>query len=471
MRLLGFEIARTKAAIAPLSPNNTGDAFARTGVAGWWPIIRESFPGAWQRNVVINRESCASFHADFACKTLIARDIGKLRVKLMSRNDNIWSEAENPAYSPVLRKPNHFQTRNQFWEYWILSKLSRGNTYVLKQRDDRRVVVKLYVLDPDSVKPLVAPDSAVYYELKADNLAGIDQTVVVPASEIIHDRMNCLFHPLVGLPPVFASGLSATQGLNIQNNSAKFFANNSSPGGVLTAPGTIDDVTANRFKKEWEEKFSGNNVGRVAVLGDGLKYEKMSLTAVEAQMIEQLKWSAGVVCSTYHVPPYKIGIGNFPPYTNVQSANIEYYSQALQSLIEDAEECLDVGLSIGYASNSNYGTEFDVDNLLRMDSVTQMEVLDKGKNILKPDEARRRLDLPPVAGGNAVYRQQQDYSLEALAKRDAKDDPFASAASGSKPGSDGASDPAAAASNDNSPEALAATRQQARWIARDVFAA
>lgn len=459
MRLLGFDITRAKAAAAGLqSPSGSG---------GWWPVVRESFSGAWQRNVAIDRQSCMSFHADFACKTLIARDIGKLRVKLVERDaQRIWSETENPAYSPVLRKPNRYQTRNQFWEYWILSKLNRGNTYVLKQRDARNVVVALYVLDPDASRPLVAPDGAVYYELKADNLSGVGEKVVVPASEIIHDRMNCLFHPLVGLPPVYASGLAATQGLNIQNNSAKFFANNSSPGGVLTAPGTIDNVTAERFKKEWEEKFTGSNVGRVAVLGDGLKYEKMSLTAVEAQMIEQLKWSAEVVCSTYHVPPYKIGVGALPSFNNVQALNVEYYSQALQSLIEDAEECLDHGLGIGYANNSTFGTEFDVDNLLRMDSVTQMEVLDKGKNILKPDEARKKLDLPPVPGGNSVYRQQQDYSLEALAKRDAQTDPFASATQPAtqplrpptpKPANDDEDD------DDGSAEDLAAAAQLAAW--------
>jgi phage portal protein BeeE len=31
-----------------------------------------------------------------------------------------------------------------------------------------------------------------------------------------------------------------------------------------------------------------------------------------------------------------------------------------------------------------------------------------------------------VKGGSAPYLQQQNYSLEALAKRDAKEDPFAS---------------------------------------------
>jgi phage portal protein BeeE len=83
-----------------------------------------------------------------------------------------------------------------------------------------------------------------------------------------------------------------------------------------------------------------------------------------------------VVCSTFHVPPYKIGIGQQPTFNNVQALNTEYYSQCLQILFESAEVLLDEGLNTG----ANLGTEFDTDNLLRMDSVTQMEVLDKGKN-------------------------------------------------------------------------------------------
>src|SRR5262245_33607176 len=77
------------------------------GTGGWVPLIREPFSGAWQRNVEINYDTTSSFHADFACKTLIARDIAKLRVKLAEKDSNdIWSEVINPAFSPVLRRQN-----------------------------------------------------------------------------------------------------------------------------------------------------------------------------------------------------------------------------------------------------------------------------------------------------------------------------------------------------------------------------
>src|SRR5215831_494833 len=193
MKILGLRIPftaeRQKAALASLPYSS--------GYLSSYPIVWESFPGAWQQDVPIRNDVAQAFHADFACKTLIARDIAKLRVKLVEQDNNgIWSETTNPAFSPVLRQPNSFQTRNQFWESWVLSKLSRGNAYILKVRDNRNIVTDLYVLDPCRVQPLVADDGSIFYRLNADNISGIPNEITVPAREIIHDRSNCLFHPL-----------------------------------------------------------------------------------------------------------------------------------------------------------------------------------------------------------------------------------------------------------------------------------
>src|SRR5262245_9468521 len=170
-----------------------------------YPIVFESFPGAWQQDVPIRNDLAQAFHADFACKTLIARDIAKLRVKLVEKDANteIWSETSNPAFSPVLRRPNEYQTRNQFYENWMLSKLSRGNAYVLKVRDARNVVTDLHVLDPMRVQPLVSDDGSIFYRLMTDYLAGISE-ITVPARDIIHDSFDSLFHILFGSSSVFA---------------------------------------------------------------------------------------------------------------------------------------------------------------------------------------------------------------------------------------------------------------------------
>ena len=406
MRIFGFNITRGKTLS---QPHDRG---------GWRPVM-ESYPGAWQQNVEVRLDSVLAYSTVNSCITLISNDIAKLGLKLVQRDGHgIWNEAESPAFSPVLTHPNPFQNRLQFFQHWVASKLAHGNVYVLKERDRRGVVRALYILDPTRVRVLVSDGGEVFYELKRDNLSGLEsESVTVPAREIIHDRMNTIHHPLIGVSPIYACGLAATQGLRIQTNSASFFGNGARPSGILTAPGEIKAETAQRLKETWETNYSGANTGKVAVLGDGLKYEPMMMSAVDAQMIETLKWTAETVANCFHVPYYKVG-GPPPAYNNIEALNTQYYGDCLQVLIESIELCLDEGLELP----ARYGTEFELDDLLRMDTATMVkaEADAVGAGIKAPNEARKRLNLGPTVGGETPYLQQQNYSLAALAQRDAQ---------------------------------------------------
>lgn len=410
---LGLEISRTK---APSQLN----AVSAISQGGWWPVVREPFAGAWQKNRSLSRDSVMRFHAVYACTTLIAADVSKCRCRVVEQGtDGIWREVQVAAFSPVLRKPNRYQNRIQFFENWIISKLTYGNTYVLKERDARQVVKYLYVLDPTRTKPLVAPDGEVFYQLSADNLSGIEGDTIVPASEIIHDRHSPLFHPLIGISPIMACGLGASQGLAIQNHSASLFTNGSQPGGILTAPGRIGDDDAQRIKDRWEQNFSGDNVGRVAILGMGLEYKTWAVNAVDAQLIEQLKWSALQVCSTYGVPAYKVQVDVAPTYNNIEALDQQYYSQCIQRHFEQIELCLDEGLGLVDTAGHTYGTEFDLDDLIRMDTSAKIRSVAEAvrASVMGPNEGRARLNLPPVEGGDTPYIQQQNWPLSVLAKR------------------------------------------------------
>ena len=403
--------------------NATAKSYSYVPSPYWWQTITEPFQGAWQQNIEWKRDTVLAHHAVFACITLIASDISKLKIQLVKENNGVWDAIPFGDFK-VIDKPNDYQNRIQFIEFWLNSKLTRGNTYVYKEREGMRGrVTALYILCPDLVLPLVSDSGEVFYQLGQDNLTGLKEgSITVPASEIIHDRFNCLFHPLVGLPPIFASGLAAYQGLKIQENSAKFFKNMSRPSGILTAPGAISDETAVRLKTAWETNYSAEKMGGTAVLGDGLSYQPLSMTFEQSEMVEQLRITAEMICSTFHVPKYKV-IGEPPSFNNIEALESQYYSQCLQRLIEDIELGLDIGLGIP----EGQGTEFDLDGLLRMDSTALYDANTKavGGGWMKPDEARRRVNMKKVPGGDTPYLQVQNYSLAALAKRDAKEDPFA----------------------------------------------
>jgi len=421
LSLFGFELSATKAAgLRPLSSSSRG---------GWYPIIREPFTGAWQQNAEISGPTALSNTTVFACITLIARDVAKLRLRLVQQDDEgIWSETTNSAYSPVLRKPNRYQTILSFIEQWMTSKLWQGNTYALKERDGNGLVRAMYVLDPKRVCPLVSPDGSVYYELRRDDLAAVaSEIVTVPASEIFHDKCVPLFHPLIGTSPLYACGLSALQGLTIQQTSNQFFAGGSHAGSLLTYPGAISNDQAKRVKDYWETNFSGVNAGRVAVLSDGVKYEALTVNAVDSQLIEQLNWTAETICSCFHVPAYMVGVGPAPPVANVEAMLQAYYSQCIQSHLTSAELVLDDGLGL---EGTPYGTEFDPDDLIWLDMQTKTKAASEaiGSGAMSPNEARKKyFGLGSVKGGDTPYMQQQNFSLSALDERDS-DAPFAKAA-------------------------------------------
>lgn len=395
----------------------------------WKSIVREPFSGAWQRNCSLDTRGITAFSAVYACINIRARDIGKLRIKLMQQDDRgIWSEIR--AASPflgVLQKPNRYQTRIQFLEYWMTSKLLYGNAYIYKVRDQRNVVTELYCLDPRRVMPKVGTDGSVWYEIQTDNLTGVQQSFTAPAEEIIHDRTIALFHPLVGVSPIYAAGMSAAQGVRIQENSSAFFANMSLPSGHLSAPGKINDETAARMKKDFEEAVGGRNIGRFFVSGDGIKYEQFTMPAVDAQLIEQLRWTVEDVARCFGVPLHKIMAGAVPQVGNMAALDQAYYQQTLQEDIESIELLLDEGLGLTRVPGKIYGTELDLEGLLRMDPLTRADRLSKLGGVLTPNEMRASENLEPVTGGESPMLQQQNFSLSALAKRDAQPDPFGTA--------------------------------------------
>lgn len=407
MRIFGLEIGRAQKQLTPVPEHR-----------GWWRRIIEPFAGAWQRNIEEKQATVLCYPTLYACLNRISQDIGKLPFLLKREDDNgIWKlDTANTSFWPVLRKPNHYQTAQQFREAWSLSKLTHGNAYALKERDARGVVVKLFILDPCSVLPMVSDSGDVYYQLNYSTAQNLlperypAEQIVVPASEIIHDRLNCFHHQLIGVPPLCAAHWPAVKNLKILRDATRFFSNGANPGGILSAPAGMSDDDAQALKEYWNTNFQGENAGKVAVIGADMKFTPFSFKAADSQLVEQMRYSDEQVCQPFGIPPFKIGIGSIPAGLGVDAINQLYYADALQAHIEAMEALLDEGLGI----RSPQGVELDLEPLLRMDVGKQAEVMTKltSGGIATPNEGRKQFGYSPLEGGDTVYMQQQDFPLD-----------------------------------------------------------
>lgn len=390
-----------------------------------WHRIFEPFTGAWQRNKEECRGDLLSYPTLFACITRIAGDIAKLPFMLKSKEDGIWSELENPAFSPVLRKPNSYQTAQQFRESWVLSRLIQGNSYILKQRDNRNIVTRLYVLDPYRVRPLVSDSGEIFYELMSSgwcNLPPIPAgypadhgNVIVPAAEIIHDRANTFHHQLIGVPPLCAANWPAVKNMRILRNASQFFENGAQPGGILTAPAGMSDENAKEVKEYWDQNFQGQNSGKVAVIGADMKFTSFAFKAADSQLVEQMQYSDKQICQPFGLKPYKLGLESPPANWKADDVNIEYFGDALSPIIEAMENLLTEGLNVSRPMR----VEIDTDPLWRMDEGKKADVANTlvGGKISTPNEARQRFNLPSTGGGDTLWGQNQDYPLGMLSNR------------------------------------------------------
>lgn len=388
---------------------------------GWNHVIGEPFPGAWQRNIEEKVGDLTCYPTLYACLSRKSQDMGKLPFRLKSEDANgIWKTVENTAYSPVLRKQNTYQTAQQFREAWSLSKMISGNTYVLKGRDNRGIVTSLWVLDPCRVIPMVSDAGNVFYQINypsAQNLLPESYPgtlLIVPARDIIHDRLNCFHHQLIGVPPVCAAYWPAVKNLKILKSAAEFFANSAQPGGILTAPAGMTETDAKAVQEYWQTNYSGANSGRVAVIGADMKFTSFAMKSADSQLVEQMQYSDRQICQPFGIPPYIVGVGEIPAGLKVDDITNTYYAFALQADIEAMEYLLDEGLGISHP----LGVELDTEPLLRMDEAKRATVwagMVKG-GIATPNEGRLPFNLIPLEGGDTVYMQQQDFPLDQVRK-------------------------------------------------------
>jgi HK97 family phage portal protein len=405
--LLGLVRWRTKANMQTL-PSSVGMGWGMGGNAlpplshGY---VHEPFAGAWQMN-----KECwgphGIFSAVYACIAIIAGDLAKLPPRVVRRLPNGQKvEAADHTASAVLSNPNSYQTRVDFWGQFMACALFTGNVYVFLQRDVHNVIRAMHILDPRRVTVMMAEDGSVFYRIGQERLAELLGQDYIPARDILHHRLLTLNHPLCGLTPLYAAGVSAMTGQTIQQNSFAFFSNMSRASGVLTSPGKISQELANRLKTEWDQNFKGGAMGRTAVLGEGMKWEPLTISAADAQLIEQLRWSVEDVARCFRVPTYMLTDASKVSFKNAEQLARNYYSQTLAYHIESIEARIDQAFDL----TGNTSCEFDLATLLRMEFDARMSAYQTGiqSGVLTINEARKLEELAPMDGGNEPLIQSQ----------------------------------------------------------------
>ena len=77
------------------------------------------------------------------------------------------------------------------------------------------------------------------------------------------------------------------------------------------------------------------------ILENGMKYEPVSTTAVQSQLIEQLGWTEEKICEVFGMPISILNSAKQPPYANAEASQLQYKSECLEVHLTSHREWLD----------------------------------------------------------------------------------------------------------------------------------
>ena len=399
MKLFGFDISR-KVISAGVTKTWT-DLTSTWYKPNWWQLGQDK-PDA---NVALRSSTV------YACVAVLSQEIARLRVTHFT-NPGLTGEVEmyKSGVTRLLNKPNSYQTRTDYLLSVMYSLLMQGNSYSLATRDKRGRIIDLTPINPNSVFPYVDPDTgAIYYSvtvLDIDPGKKINPSDFIPQRNMLHIRVFTPTHPLVGVSPLVACNVSVVHGMSIQSEATRFFDNESKPAGILRTPKPLNAIQAKRLRDAWSAGTSGINTGKVPVLDNDLQFQQMSLSAVDAQLIEQYSMTKKDIAVAYRIPLHMIGEGD-SNFTNIEAMQRDFVTRSLGFYIEHIEANLDAFFGFDGRTES---IEFDVEGgIMRPEYNARIEGLVKGVQggIFTPDEARASEGKKSKPGGDELFMQRQ----------------------------------------------------------------
>ena len=372
---------------------------------------RESHAG---RAVTV--ESALELSAVWACIRQTAQTIASLPLAVYEKDADGGRRVVQDRLSEVLTvSPNVDQTALEHWEGQVAWLLANGNCYAEKHEVGGRLSA-LTPLPAALVEPIRAADGTISFEHWDRG-----KKEVLPGAKVMHVR-GFGFGGMKGLSAIRYGVQSMGAGLAADETAARFFGSGLSLSGIIESDQTLDAHQRGQLQEMLDEYASSARAWKVMTLEAGLKFTHAQLNPEDAQMLETRRFSIEDCCRWFGTPPIVIGHaadGQTMWGSGVEQILLAWMSQGLNPVMRRIEATIRKDL-IGRSRGHAYA-EWNREGILQMDAKAKAEFLQKMVNggIMTPNEARGKLNLSPIAGGDALLVQGAMMTLEQLMARPA----------------------------------------------------
>lgn len=328
----------------------------------------------------------------FSAIRILASDVASSPIRLL-RGETLAKQ--DKYYNLLNNRPNDLMDGFHFKFALMANLLLNGNSYAEIDNPD----------DPKEIKFIKNSSMTV----KQDDDTGVLMYEISNSKGKIH-RVNPerILHfkyfsqdGVTGVSPL----VSLRDELNLQKYGNKmltnFYRSGINSNGILHVKKSDLDADAKKaIRNKFEEVNAGsNNSSKTIVLDDSMEYTPLEVNSDVLKLVNSNDWSSKQVAKVFGLSTYQLGVEE--NHSSVSQTNMNYINGTLSHYFNVFTAELNFKI-LSSADRQNF--RFSTDRLFSVDPETTAEnaIKEVQGGILTINEARKKMNLPSVKGGDNI---------------------------------------------------------------------
>ncbi|MEK9767830.1 MAG: phage portal protein [Betaproteobacteria bacterium] len=378
--------------------------------------------------VVLNMSSGAYYRKDnyenyadegYRQNAIVYRCVNEIAQGAASINFKVFQNEEELEVHPLknlLNRPNPVQSGVEYFQALYSYLLLSGNSYAIRT-DVAGEPKELYLLRPDRMRIKAGktqmPDGYEYV-LNGRVVESYEADPEDGNSVVKHFKM---FNPLddfYGCSPLMAASVDIDQHNEVAKHNISLLMNGARPSGAVIfkplndrgVPMQLTDSQRMQLREDMDNKLKGTvNAGRPLLLEGDFDWKEMGLSPKDMDFLQQRHMASKDIALVFGVPSQLIGVPDSQTYANVQEARLALYEETIIPLARRVENDINEWLAPQFGEEIR--VTYDIDSIPAMTErrrrVYENVVAAVREGIITRNEARDRLGMEPIDGGDDIY--------------------------------------------------------------------
>ena len=316
----------------------------------------------------------------FAAINKIAEAIAGAPFKVMTgEEEKAKAVPDKHPLQSLFNAPNPYMPKSQLWYATIIYWMTRGESFWWLIDDPSakdgglesgRVPKMIWPLDPVIFEPADAAGAPIINNSQFPTQWRAmfqDGVRLIQPHQIARFSFFNPNNPLRGLAPVDVAMSAANASYASGKWKEAFYKNSANPGGWIKTNIT-DAKKVKEYRDLWEDRHKGpTKHGRMEVMPKDFEFVPNTMTSVEMEFIEGLKWNRDEMVAALGVPKAVLSITDDLNYATHLGQSRVFWTSRVLPLMRDIEDVLWTSL-FSRVEGGKYHGKFDISNVPELQS-------------------------------------------------------------------------------------------------------